>query len=216
MANAIKGILFDNDGTLVDTKDLILASFRYATRTVLGHALPDDVLMEKVGQPLVVQMRDFTDDPAKQEELLRVYREHNESRHDSNIRIFPGVLEGLATLQEHGFAMGVVTGKRHRLAWHGLEITGVAPYMHCCIGADDCEEYKPAPGPVLAGVRALGLVPEECVYVGDGPYDIAAGNAAGCKTIAVLWGMFDRERLAAENPTWFCGSFGELAELLCR
>lgn len=198
----VRGILFDNDGTLVDTHDLILESMRHATRTVLGRAIPDDVLMRKVGQPLAVQMRDFTDDARLQEELLGVYRAYNHAIHDEVVRAFPGVEAGLAQLVEAGFALGVVTSKLHALAWRGLELTGLAPYLSCCIGADDCERYKPEAEPVLRGAEALGLAPGECIYVGDAPFDIQAGKAAGMPTAAALWGMFPANALRAEVPTW--------------
>ncbi|MBO4352390.1 MAG: HAD hydrolase-like protein, partial [Eggerthellaceae bacterium] len=133
-----KGILFDNDGTLVDTRDLILESMRHCTRTVLGREISDDVLMRKVGQPLAIQMRDFTDDEELQVELLRVYREYNHAVHDDAIAAFPGAQEALVRLSAAGVRMGVVTSKMHWLAWRGLEITGLAPYLDCCIGADDC------------------------------------------------------------------------------
>ena len=92
---AFKGILFDNDGTLVDTHDLILSSMRHCTRTVLGCEMPEEVLMHKVGQPLAVQMRDFTDDEALQVELLRAYREHNHAVHDSVVAAFSGARDGI-------------------------------------------------------------------------------------------------------------------------
>ena len=209
----MKGILFDNDGTLVDTYDLILASMRHATCSVLGRELSDDALMQKVGQPLAVQVCDFAEDPAQQAEWLRVYREHNHSIHDGMVRAFPGVRDGLASLSAGGLKLGVVTSKMHALAWRGLEITGLAPFLDCCIGADDCEHFKPEAEPVLRGVTALGLVPEECFYVGDSPFDMQAGNAAGCKTVAVTWGMFPLEALAAEHPDYVCDSFPKLVEL---
>lgn len=212
----IKGVLFDNDGTLVDTYDIILASMRHSTRTVLGRVIADDVLLRKVGQPLAVQMCDFTDDPALQEEILRVYREHNHAIHDDAVRAFPGVKEGLARLHSQGCRLGVVTSKLHALAWRGLEITELAPFLDCCIGADDCIHFKPEPEPVERGAKALGLVPEECLYVGDAPFDIQAGKAAGCQTVAVTWGMFDAETLMAEDPDYSCSSFQELEELVFR
>ena len=209
-----KGILFDNDGTLVDTHDLILSSMRHCTRTVLGREIPDDVLMRKVGQPLAVQMCDFTDDVELQAELLRVYREHNHSVHDDAVAAFPGALEALAKLRDAGSRMGVVTSKMHALAWRGLTITKLAPYLDCCIGADDCEHYKPEPEPVLRGCAALGLDPAECLYVGDSPYDIQAGNAAGCQTAAVAWGVFPLDDMRAEHPTYEFASFEQLARRL--
>jgi pyrophosphatase PpaX len=209
-----KGVLFDNDGTLVDTYDLILASMRHGTKTVLGHTFPDDVLMRKVGQPLAVQMCDFTDDPDLQSEILRVYREYNHAVHDQVVKAFPGVKEGLAELRRHGYALGVVTSKMHALAWRGLEITGLAPYLDCCIGADDCVRYKPEAEPVERGAAALGLEPANCLYVGDAPYDIQSGNAAGAGTVAALWGMFSADELRADSPDYECATFADLVAFL--
>ena len=203
----IRGILFDNDGTLVDTHDLILDSMRFATRTLLGRVIPDERLMAKVGIPLADQMLDFTDTLEERDELLRVYREYNHAKHDEAVRLFPGVAEGLARLHDAGYKMGVVTSKKHWLAQHGLEITGIWPFFEGLIGPDDCAESKPLPGPILAGARMLGLPPDECMYVGDAPFDIAAGNAAGSLTVAAEWGMFTREDLEPEHPDWWCADF---------
>jgi pyrophosphatase PpaX len=212
----IRGILFDNDGTLVDTHDLILDSMRYGTRAVLGRVIPDEQLMAKVGIPLAEQMLEFADSLEQRDELLRVYREYNHAQHDAAVKLFPGVAEGLAALQGAGFKMGVVTSKKHWLAQRGLEITGAWPYFAGLIAPDDCPESKPHPGPILAGARMLGLPPEECMYVGDAPFDIAAGNAAGCLTAAAEWGMFERADLAPENPDWWCADFADFASRVLR
>lgn len=211
---AIRGILFDNDGTLVDTHDLILESFRYTLKAVLGAEPSDEEIMRGVGTPLAAQMATFSDNRQIQEELLRVYREHNHAHHDQTIAAFPGVVDGLARLHDRGIVIGVVTAKMHALAWHGLEIVGAAPYLSCLIGADDCALSKPDPAPIAQAVTLLGLAPEECLYVGDSPYDIQAGNAAGCITVAVLWGMFSEGVLQAENPAHVITSFSELEALI--
>ena len=213
----MEAILFDNDGTLVDTHDIILASMRYSTREVFGRVIPDEDLMRKVGQPLAVQMQDFTSDVDEQAEILRVYREHNHAIHDEAVKAFPGTAEFLADMVGRGVKMGVVTSKMHALAWRGLEICGLASYLGCCIGADDCERFKPEPEPVLRGIEALGVptsAASECLYVGDSPFDLQAGRAAGCKTVAVTWGMFPKDDLAAEHPDFMCASFDELAEVV--
>lgn len=210
----VKGILFDNDGTLVDTHDIILASMRHSTLSVLGKVIPDEELMRKVGQPLAVQMRDFTDDESLQTEILRVYREHNHAIHDDAVKAFPGVADGLERLRNRGFALGVVTSKMHALAWRGLEVTGLAPFLSCCIGADDCERFKPEAEPVLRGAKALGLRPEECLYVGDAPFDIQAGKAARTLTGAALWGMFSAEALRSEGPDFEYETFADLVDSL--
>lgn len=197
----IKAVIFDNDGTLVDTYDLILASFRYATEKVLGDVPSEEKLMAKVGQPLVAQVKDFTDDPALQEELLVAYREHNLVHHDADVKLYPEIPALLSRLQEAGYLMGVVTSKRSNLASRGLEIFDVLQYFDFVIGCDECPQHKPDPAPVLMGVEELGLDPSQCIYVGDSPFDIQAANAAGCVSAAALWGMFPKDVLEAENPT---------------
>lgn len=212
-AGKVQGIIFDNDGTLVDTGQLILDSFRHATRQVLGQEFPEERLMAKVGQPLSVQMWDYTDDEAVHDALLTSFREYNHSIHDQVVSAFPGVIDGLAELKRRGYRLGVVSSKLHALCWRGLTIVGAAPYLDFCIGADDFPEFKPKPGPILYGAEKLGLPIDRCVYVGDAPFDIAAGNAAGCATVACTWGIFAQEALEAESPTATVHSFAELVDL---
>ena len=212
----IKGILFDNDGTLVDTYDLMLSSFIYATKQVLGKEFSDEELMRGVGTTLEAQMWAFTDDPQVHQQLVDGYRSHNLAHHDSEVKAFDGVVEGLARLQEEGIALGVVTAKRHDLAWRGLEIAGAAPYLEFLVGADDCAINKPDPAPIRVGLEKIGLDASECLYVGDSPFDIQAGRAAGCATVAVLWGVFGEEALLAEKPTYVVHSFAELVDLVIQ
>ena len=204
----VRGVLFDLDGTLLDTQRLILVSFRHAVETVLGKSMPDELLIAKVGQPLTVQMWDFTDDQEVHDELLAVYRDYNARVHDDLIRIFPGVPELLADLRETGLPFGVVTSKRHEAAVRGLATFGLDGAFDLLIGSDDCAAHKPDPGPVLQGCRQLGLRPEECAYVGDSPFDLQAGRGAGCPTAAVLWGP--EEVLLAEKPEVACRNVEEL------
>ena len=209
---AIRGILYDNDGTLVDTHDLILESMRFSTREVLGQVIPDEQLMRGVGTPLDAQLLELAaGDEEQGAQLARVYREHNEARHDAVVRLFSGVAEGLRALHDAGLVQGVVTAKRHRLAQHGLESTGAWDYLDCLVGADDCPKSKPDPDPIVRGAELLGLAPEECIYLGDSPYDMQAGIAAGCTTAAALWGMFPAEQLMAYGPAASFESFESFA-----
>ncbi len=211
----IQGILFDEDGTLIDTYDIILASMRYTINDDLGRSLPDDVLMAGVGTPLADQMLHFAEgDEALADQLLRTYREHNVAVHDANVRAFPGTREALERLRAAGIPMGVVTSKRHALAQRGLDMSGIAAFFDLLIAPDDWPEHKPAPGPILRACELMGLDPARCLYVGDSPFDIQAGNAAGCPTVAALWGMFPSEALAAERPAMACPSLTELVDHL--
>ena len=210
----IRCLLWDLDGTLQDSYGLILSSFRYATKRVLGRVIPDEELMAKVGQPLGTQMWDFTDDPEVHHQLTTIYRQHNHWVHDSALREFPGMREACAALKAAGYVMGVVTSKRHELAQRGLEVVGLASYFDFLVGSDDCAEHKPAPGPVLAGCERAGFAPEECMYVGDSPFDMASANAAGTVSVAALWGMFPRDVMEAEHPDYLCEDVSDLVALL--
>ena len=179
----VRGVLFDLDGTLLDTQRLILVSFRHAVETVLGKSMPDELLMAKVGQPLTVQMWDFTDDQEVHDELLAVYRDYNARVHDDLIRIFPGVPELLADLRETGLPFGVVTSKRHEAAVRGLATFGLDGAFDLLIGSP----AWPAP----RGVRVRGRqslrppgrarrrLPHRRGPVGHVPRRGAAGGKAG-------------------------------------
>ncbi|HAM15502.1 MAG TPA: HAD family hydrolase [Eggerthellaceae bacterium] len=213
---AIRGILFDNDGTLVDTHDLILSSMRHATRQVLERDLPDEVLMAQVGIPLATQMLDFADgDERLCDELLRVYRAHNHAHHDSQVKLFPDVLDGLRDLHAAGLRMGVVTAKLHALAQRGLQITGAWQYLDCLVAPDDCPKAKPDPDPIIMAADLLGLACDECIYLGDSPFDMQAGLAAGCTTVAALWGMFSSDALQSCNPHFACQTFSDFVARVC-
>lgn len=217
MDRTLKGVLFDLDGTLLDTHDLLLATFRFTVREVLGEAgeaIPDEVLMAKVGQPLVVQMWDFTDDEATHDELMRVYREHNALIHDDMVRAFPGAVQTLSALRDAGLALGVVTSKRHAPALHGLSLFGLDGFFECLVGADDWPEHKPQPGPVARGCELLGIDARSCAYVGDSPFDMQAGGGAGCLTVAARWGMFPAEVLEEQHPHLRCDALADLPALL--
>ena len=210
----LRAVLFDNDGTLVDTYELLMACFRAATADVLGEALPDAVLSAKIGTPLVEQVKDFSDDPAVQRRIVAAYKRHG-ALVDDTIRGFPGMTECLQALAAAGLALGVVTSKMHASAERNLALAGAAPYLSCIVSPDDCPQHKPDPGPVLHACGLLGVEAGASAYVGDSPFDIRAGNAAGALTVAVTWGMFSEDVLRAEGPDRVCRSFEELTALLC-
>lgn len=210
----VRGVLFDLDGTVLDTRELLLTTFRFAVREVLGKDLPDEQLLAKVGQPLDTQMWDFTEDATVHAELCRVYREHNARVHDGLVKMFPGTREALMHLKAAGLPLGIVTSKRHALASRGLACFGLEQCFDFLIGSDDWPEHKPDPGPVRHGCDLLGLSPDDCVYVGDSPFDMRAGNDAGCVTIAALWGMFPESVLRGECPDLVCDSITEMSGLL--
>ena len=212
----VRAVLFDLDGTLLDTIELILTSFRHATKEVLGSALPDEVLTRNIGIPLRVQMREFSDDPGEADEMLRIYREHNGEIHDAMVAAFPGVrvmLDGVAGL---GLPMGVVTSKSRPLALRGLEITGLAAYFDALVTSDDTEIHKPDPYPLNVAADALGVQLRYCVYVGDSPHDVRAAVDGGAVAVAATWGVADDPELLTEGPDIVLDSVAQILPLLSR
>lgn len=199
----IKGVLFDLDGTLIDTYNIIRCSMRHTMEHYCAESYSDDELMQFVGTPLWNQMLYFAGGPGNEQqadEMTAFYREHNDAIHDEQAREFEGVSKMMDSLLNAGLRIGVVTGKRHSMAERGLELFGLRDKVEFVLGSDDCVQHKPQPGPVLDGCAKLSMDPSACVYVGDSPYDIAAGNAAGCMTVAVSWGMFPVEKLKEQQP----------------
>lgn len=192
--------LFDFDGTLVDTTDLIYQSMRHATGEVLGREISRDVLMANVGQPLPRQMELLSAEHA--EALLDSYRLHNEENHDALIKEFPGVEESLARLKAAGVRVGVVTSKRRFSVDMALKnFPGLGDVVDQWVTMEDTTEHKPRPEPLLKGLEMLGNVPrEQAAYVGDSPFDVTAAKAAGVESVAVSWGAFSEDALRAAEP----------------
>lgn len=192
-------VLLDLDGTVIDSVALIRESHRHAVRTVLGEEWEDERLVANVGRPLLEQMAVFS--PERSEELYHVYREWNHANTAALLLPYEGVETVLRELRASGRRLGIVTSKSRDavdLAW------GVLPALRELfdveITADDSGRHKPHPDPVLAALGAVGAGPGGACYVGDAPFDIEAGNAAGVTTIAVTWGFFSREDLVAASP----------------
>lgn len=209
---AAECVLFDLDGTLIDTVALILSSFRYATERVLGAPLPDEALMRNVGIPLIKQMREFS--PERADELLRVYREHNAAHHDDAVREYPGTVETLDWLRDRGYLLGVVTSKGTPMTLRGLRLFGLEPYFEVVVTADDVPAHKPDPLPVLRAAELMGIDPARCLYVGDSPHDMSSALAAGSVAVAALWGAFARADVLRPGPDYALETLAELTRLL--
>lgn len=208
----VEAVLFDLDGTLIDTVELILTSFRHATCAVLGESLPDDVMMAGVGMPLIQQMRDFS--PEHADELLRVYREHNAEAHDRMVHEYPGTEQVLTELRRRGLPMGVVTSKGTPMTLRGLRLFDLERFFGVVVTADDVPLHKPDPFPLRHAAALLGVDVERCAYLGDSPHDMEAAKAAGAVSIAALWGAFGAEAVLAPGPDFSIASITELPALL--
>jgi pyrophosphatase PpaX len=207
-------VLFDLDGTLIDSGPMIVASMKHATRSVLGREVPEEVLTAAVGGPgLAAQMHALS--PDRVDDLIAAYREHNEPLHE-DLEAFWEVVEVLPRLRDEGRRLGIVTAKRRvtvQLAFDRLQ--GLEDIFDVVITSDDTERHKPSPDPILAAIDRLDASPVDSAYVGDSPYDIRAAKAAGAYAVAVAWGGIHADDvLMREEPDAFVRHAEELLGVL--
>jgi len=207
--------LFDLDGTLIDSIDLILRSYRHTMQVHRGGAPPppDDVWMKGLGTPLWVQFRLWTDDEAEIEAMVATYRAYNLTHHDALVKPYEGVVAEVLRLKEKGKRLGLVTSKLKDGAMKGLRLARLDQAFEIVVGAGDVTHPKPHPEPVLKALELLDASPEGAVFIGDSRHDLECGRAAGVKTAAVLWGPFDRAHLADLSPDYWLEKPEDLRQL---
>jgi pyrophosphatase PpaX len=207
-------VLFDLDGTLIDSGAIIVASMRHAAATVLGRDVPEEELRAAVGGPgLVAQMRAL--DATRVDELVEAYRVHNEPLHE-HLESCVGIEDALEALRAEGRRLGIVTAKRRvttELAFGVLP--HLKPFFDVVVGADDTARHKPHPDPILLALDLFGATPSEAAYVGDSPFDVEAAKAAGVFAVAVTWGgIHATTRLEQEEPDALVSTPEELLAVL--
>ena len=208
-------VLFDLDGTLIDSIGLLLACVRHAFEG-RDRFPTEEEWIATLGTPLRAQLSAYIDNDEEIEAVTSRYRKFQREQHDILTTDYPGVRETLAELQRRGHPMGVVTSKSNEMMDRGLEWLGALEMMGTRIGMNSCELHKPDPTPVRIALHELGYEPHEALFVGDSPHDIKSGNAAGVITVAALWGPFTREQLEPHKPAEYLERITDLPALLER
>lgn len=208
----IKAMLFDLDGTIADTNTLIFESFRYTLKEHGIEGISDEEIYSFFGEPLFDSMQRFAPDRA--EELIQTYRTHNETIHDEMIRHFPGVREALVELQKMGLTLGIVTSKRGEIALRSLQVLDLVDFFEVIVTPEHTILHKPDPAPVTHGIELLGINPHEAIMVGDSPYDLLSGKAAGCLTCGVDYTRIDLNILHNTNPDYMISHLSELVSIV--
>jgi len=214
MPSTLRAVLFDLDGTLIDSIGLIVDAMHYAFEGFGGTVPADSAWMAGIGTPLYKQLALYARSPEELDLLRERYRAYQFIHHDNVIKEYPGTTAVLENLHARGLVMGIVTSKGDELATRGLELTGLAKFLPVVIGADSVTRHKPEPEPVLLALERLGVRADEALMMGDSPHDISSGNAAGVATIGALWGPFTREQIAVANPTHWLSNIRGLPALL--
>lgn len=223
-------ILFDLDGTLIDTTDLILRCFQHSWERVLGFNHSREALLQTFGTPLrdamncLLLTNDELDrrmpkgkpNPDLVDRLLAEYRSFNIANHDHLATPFEGTIEVLSELRRRGYLIGVVTSKSRELALRGLRLCGLDELIHAAVFLEDTDSHKPNPEPILTALQKLSAPCHRAAYIGDSPHDMVAARAAGVATIAALWGPAPKAELEREKPDFMAESIIDLLELFNR
>jgi pyrophosphatase PpaX len=207
-------ILFDLDGTLIDSIELILNSARYAFHKLDRICPPDEEWLAGVGIPLFTMFRRYARDETDCSALIAAYREYQVIHHDRLTHCYADVVETVETIKSRGHAIGIVTSKSEALALRGLAHVGLARLMDTIVGCDSSTRHKPDPEPVRIALHRLDASPENAIFVGDSIHDVLAGNAAGVHTAAALWGAFKRADLELGEPNAWLESVSDVVTLL--
>ena len=210
----LRSVLFDLDGTLIDSVRLILDSYHH---TLATHGLPprtDEEWLSGVGTPLTVQLAEWRDDPEKLAALIATYREYNLKHHDRMVTVYPGVVDAVRTIREAGVSTGLVTSKNRLGALRGLTLARLEAMMDILVCADEVTNPKPHPEPVEKAVALLRADPAATLYVGDSIHDMQSGRAAGVRTAAALWGPFGRSHLEGARPDYWLDGPADLVEVV--
>ena len=209
-------VLFDLDGTLVDSIELIINSARHAFVGFAGRAPTDEEWRAGIGIPLVAAFRNYVSDEAEVERLIGRYREYQLANHDRLVHAYDDVITTVRGLHEAGHPMAIVTSKADWLAKRALEHVGLDASITVIVGCDAVTRHKPHPEPVERALDLLDASASDAIFVGDSPHDVEAGRAAGVHTVGVTWGAFSPAEMAACGADDVIHRMIDLPDVLAR
>ncbi len=206
-------LLFDLDGTLIDSIELLLqcATFAFADRSP---APTRAQWIAGIGTPLRTQLAEWSDTEADVDLLVSRYREYQDRYLEALTTAYPGALDVLAWARAEGHVVGLVTSKGRIMTARSLAHVGLSDAFDTVVTYEETTRHKPLADPVLLALDRLGVQPEHALFVGDSPHDMFAGRAAGVRTAAATWGPFTRDELAPAEPTRWLTSLHELPETI--
>lgn len=207
-------VLFDLDGTLIDSIRLILDSYHH---TFSVHGLPprsDDELARGIGTPLRTQLLGYTQDPEQADRLVETYRAYNLAHHDARVLPYPGIRDCVLALAGASIRLAIVTSKNRHSTLRGLDVAGLRDVFEVLVCSDDVKNAKPHREPVDKALQSLGAGRERAVFIGDSLHDMHAGRAAEVHTGAALWGPFSRAELEPSEPDHYLDSPEALLQLV--
>lgn len=211
----INTVLFDFDGTIMNTNKVILQSWQHTFRTVEGKERPEEEIISTFGEPLHITMEKLLPQiPA--EEGIQIYRNYHHDKFDDLIELFPGILELLEKLKTRGYKTAVVTSRLRHTTEIGLEKYDMVKYFDTIVTCEDADKFKPDPEPLNIALERLGSKPEESVMLGDSMFDILCAKNAGVKAVLVSWALAvsDEEKTGENAPDYIIEKAEDLLAIL--
>jgi pyrophosphatase PpaX len=206
-------LLFDLDGTLIDSIELLLRSMEFAfAEHNIGPTRPQWIA--GIGTPLRTQLAQWSTDEADTDSLVARYREYQNEHLEALTTPYNGVLDTIAWIRAQGHATAIVTSKGKIMTARSLAHVGLADAFDAIVTYEDTTRHKPLGDPVLLALDHLRLPPSHALFVGDSPHDMLAGRAASVRTAAATWGPFTRDELTPAQPTWWLSTMPELRPII--
>jgi len=206
----VAGVIFDVDGTLTRTNDLIFASFNYVAQKYCGRQYTPREIVAFFGPPeegaLVRIVGEESLAPAM-DDLCNFYRDN----HHGMAGLHDGIEELLAHLRGEGIPLAVFTGKGRRTTLITLEALNIGAYFDLIVSGSDVRRHKPHPEGIRQVLDRFSLDPAEVLMIGDALGDITAARGAGVTPVAALWDSYDRERVLGASPEFSFERVGDLA-----
>lgn len=211
MINLYKAVLFDLDGTLIDTNELIIECFKHVFKEKLNIDVKDEEIVKCFGEPLRTTIERYSTENVDM--LIAAYREYNETIHDTMALPIEGVTETIAGLKAMGIKVGVVTSKRRAMAERGLGLFNMIGLMDVIVTPEDTNRHKPDAEPALKACEILGIEPGEALFVGDSHFDIMCGHNAGMKSCFVGYSSIPLSYVAPQSPEYVVTKFEDILSI---
>ena len=208
----IKAVFFDYDGTLVDTNNLIIQSYKYTYKKNLGFEAQEEDIVKNFGIPLLTVLRQQAED--KFEELHSSYNSYYESKHNEMVKVYDGVQETLKGLRDRGIMTGIVSSKKKLWLERGMELLGLEGLFDVVIGCEDTQKNKPDPEPIIKACEVIKIKPDEVLMVGDSNFDIECGKNAGSKTCLVKYTILNMDKILQQKPDYAVDKMIEILSLV--
>lgn len=215
MKGKITTVLFDFDGTLMNTNDLIMDSWRHIYRVLEDKDIDEAEIIRTFGEPLIRTMeKAFPHIPV--EECVDIYRSYHRDSFGDRISLFPGIKEMLGELKDLGYKMAVVTSRAAFTTQQAMERYEIGEYFDVVVTCDDTDKHKPDPEPVLIALAQLKSSPEESIMIGDSMYDILCAKNAGVQSVLVAWAVAvtEEEKTGPDRPDYFVQRAEDIVSLL--